>query len=86
MFNHQETTWEYLSTRIQDLKLKNKKTSLFQLSWRLFHKVPFSGYHVILCRGLSLLSPPTLLSLFLHISFSFLSHFTFQILFGYSLS
>lgn len=22
MFNHQETTWEYLSTRIQDLKLK----------------------------------------------------------------
>ena len=22
MFNHQETTWEYLSTRIHDLKLK----------------------------------------------------------------
>ena len=22
MFNHQETTWEYLSTPIQDLKLK----------------------------------------------------------------
>ena len=22
MFNHQETTWEYLPTRIQDLKLK----------------------------------------------------------------
>ena len=22
MFNHQETTWEYLSTRIQALKLK----------------------------------------------------------------
>ena len=22
MFYHQETTWEYLSTRIQDLKLK----------------------------------------------------------------
>lgn len=28
MFNHQETTWEYLSTRIQDLKLKKKLTNI----------------------------------------------------------
>lgn len=25
MFHHQEATWEYLSTRIQALKLKNLK-------------------------------------------------------------